>query len=59
MLPGGIAEKMRRERAHGPGDSEQLDVTVLMSDIRGYSGDRGARRSRPRSPGSSTRTAPR
>ena len=36
MLPGGIAEKLRRE-GRGAGDSEELDVTVLMSDMRGYS----------------------
>jgi adenylate cyclase len=36
MLPGGIAEKLRRE-GRGAGDSEELDVTVLMSDVRGYS----------------------
>jgi class 3 adenylate cyclase/DNA-binding NarL/FixJ family response regulator len=36
MLPGGIAEKLRRE-GRGAGESEELDVTVLMSDVRGYS----------------------
>jgi adenylate cyclase len=36
LLPGGIAEKLRREGRH-IGETEMLDVTVLMSDIRGYS----------------------
>ncbi|HEY4378018.1 MAG TPA: adenylate/guanylate cyclase domain-containing protein, partial [Acidimicrobiales bacterium] len=37
LLPGGIAEKVRRE--HRPiGESEDVVVSVLMSDIRGYSG---------------------
>jgi len=36
LLPGGIAEKLRRE-GRRIGESEMLDVTVLMSDIRGYS----------------------
>jgi class 3 adenylate cyclase/DNA-binding NarL/FixJ family response regulator len=36
MLPGGIAEKLRQQGAH-PGRTERLTVTVLMSDIRGYS----------------------
>ena len=36
LLPGGVAERLRREgRAFG--ESERLTVTVLMSDIRGYS----------------------
>jgi class 3 adenylate cyclase/DNA-binding NarL/FixJ family response regulator len=37
MLPGGIAEKLRGA-GRSIGETEQLDVTVLMSDIRGYSG---------------------
>ncbi len=37
LLPGGVAEKMRAEGRH-IGETEMLDVTVLMSDIRGYSG---------------------
>ncbi|MET0727046.1 MAG: adenylate/guanylate cyclase domain-containing protein [Acidimicrobiales bacterium] len=37
LLPGGLAEKLRREGRH-IGESEELEVTVLMSDIRGYSG---------------------
>ncbi len=37
LLPGGIAEKLRREGRH-IGESESVVVTVLMSDIRGYSG---------------------
>ena len=37
LLPGGLAEKMRRD-GHETGESERLDVTVLMSDVRGYSG---------------------
>ena len=37
LLPGGLAEKLRRD-GHEPGETERLDVTVLMSDVRGYSG---------------------
>jgi class 3 adenylate cyclase/DNA-binding NarL/FixJ family response regulator len=37
LLPGGIAEKLQAEGRH-IGQSERLNVTVLMSDIRGYSG---------------------
>ncbi len=36
LLPGGVAEKLRRE-GRRVGETEVLDVTVLMSDIRGYS----------------------
>ena len=36
LLPGGLAEKVRRDGA-GIGDVEELDVTVVMSDVRGYS----------------------
>jgi len=36
LLPGGLAEKLRREGRH-IGESEELEVTVLMSDIRSYS----------------------
>src|SRR5919204_1243231 len=36
LLPTGIAEKLRRERRK-IGETESLTVTVLMSDIRGYS----------------------
>jgi class 3 adenylate cyclase/CheY-like chemotaxis protein len=36
LLPGGLAEKLRRDGA-SIGDVEELDVTVLMSDVRGYS----------------------
>jgi adenylate cyclase len=36
LLPGGVAEKLRRE-GRRIGQTEMLDVTVLMSDIRGYS----------------------
>ena len=36
LLPGGIAEKLRRE-GRRIGETERLVVTVLMSDIRGYS----------------------
>ena len=35
LLPGGVAEKLLRE-GRRPGETEDLDVTVLMSDIRGY-----------------------
>lgn len=37
FLPGGIADKLRRE-GRRIGETEELEVTVLMSDIRGYSG---------------------
>jgi class 3 adenylate cyclase len=37
LLPGGIAEKLRAEGATA-GQTERLTVTVLMSDVRGYSG---------------------
>jgi class 3 adenylate cyclase/FixJ family two-component response regulator len=37
LLPGGIAEKLQSE-GRRIGQSERLNVTVLMSDIRGYSG---------------------
>jgi class 3 adenylate cyclase/FixJ family two-component response regulator len=37
LLPGGLAEKLRLEGRH-IGETEELEVTVLMSDIRGYSG---------------------
>ncbi|CAN5158663.1 hypothetical protein BH24ACT1_BH24ACT1_13430 [soil metagenome] len=37
LLPGGLAEKLRRDGRH-LGESEAVVVTVLMSDIRGYSG---------------------
>jgi len=36
LLPGGVAEKLRSE-GRRIGETEMLDVTVLMSDIRGYS----------------------
>jgi class 3 adenylate cyclase/ActR/RegA family two-component response regulator len=36
LLPGGVAEKLRLE-GRRVGESERLTVTVLMSDIRGYS----------------------
>jgi class 3 adenylate cyclase/DNA-binding CsgD family transcriptional regulator len=36
LLPGGLAEKLRRDGKH-IGESERLVVTVLMSDIRSYS----------------------
>jgi adenylate cyclase len=37
LLPGGLADKLRDEGRH-IGETERVDVTVLMSDIRGYSG---------------------
>jgi class 3 adenylate cyclase len=37
MLPGGLAEKLRRD-GRDIGLTERLNVTVLMSDVRGYSG---------------------
>ncbi len=36
FLPGGVAAKLQREGRH-LGDTEELEVTVLISDIRGYS----------------------
>jgi class 3 adenylate cyclase len=36
LLPGGLAEKLR-DQGVKPGVTERLTVTVLMSDIRGYS----------------------
>jgi class 3 adenylate cyclase len=36
FLPGGLAAKLRRE-GRRIGETEKLEVTVLMSDIRGYS----------------------
>jgi class 3 adenylate cyclase/FixJ family two-component response regulator len=36
LLPGGLADKLRSE-GRAIGESEQLEVTVLMGDIRGYS----------------------
>ena len=36
LLPGGVAEKMLAE-GRGIGETERLTVTVVMSDIRGYS----------------------
>jgi class 3 adenylate cyclase/FixJ family two-component response regulator len=35
LLPGGVAEMLRREGKH-IGQSEEVEVTVLMSDIRSY-----------------------
>src|SRR5918992_849018 len=37
LLPGGLAEKVRRE-GQRIGETEEVEVTVLMSDIRWYSG---------------------
>jgi class 3 adenylate cyclase/DNA-binding NarL/FixJ family response regulator len=37
LLPGGVAEKLRRE-GRAVGETEDLVVTVLMSDIRGFTG---------------------
>jgi len=36
LLPGGIAEKLRSEGRH-IGETERMEVTILMSDIRAYS----------------------
>jgi adenylate cyclase len=36
MLPGGIAERLRRG-GHDAGETQRLVVTVLISDVRGYS----------------------
>ena len=35
LLPGGVADKLRREGKR-IGETEELEVTVLMGDIRGY-----------------------
>ena len=37
MLPGGLSEKLREE-GRSIGETERMTVTVLMSDVRGYSG---------------------
>ena len=37
LLPGGLADKVRNE-GRAIGETEELVVTVLMGDIRGYSG---------------------
>ena len=37
LLPGGLAEKLRSE-GRRIGETERLEVTVIMADIRGYSG---------------------
>ncbi|HVF32940.1 MAG TPA: adenylate/guanylate cyclase domain-containing protein [Acidimicrobiales bacterium] len=37
LLPGGLAEKLRSE-GRKIGETERLTVTVIMADIRGYSG---------------------
>jgi len=37
LLPGGLVRKLR-EQGGQPGQTERLTVTVLMSDVRGYSG---------------------
>ena len=37
LLPGGLAEKLR-DGGRKIGETERMDVTVLMSDVRGYSG---------------------
>jgi len=37
LLPGGLAEKLRRDGGH-LGVTESVEVSVLMSDVRGYSG---------------------
>ena len=40
LLPGGLAEKLRNERRDIRAETERLDVTVLMSDIRVVLGHR-------------------
>lgn len=35
LLPGGVADLLRKQGRH-VGETEELEVTVLMSDIRGY-----------------------
>ncbi|MGH8993344.1 MAG: adenylate/guanylate cyclase domain-containing protein [Acidimicrobiia bacterium] len=37
LLPGGLAEKLRTD-GRQIGETEKVEVTVLMSDVRGYSG---------------------
>ncbi len=37
LLPGGVARKLLEE-GRGIGETEELEVTVLMSDIRGFTG---------------------
>ena len=37
LLPSGLAEKLRTDAGAATGRTERLEVTVLMSDVRGYS----------------------
>ncbi len=37
LLPGGLADKLRQDKG-AAGRTERMTVTVLMSDVRGYSG---------------------
>ena len=37
LLPGGIADRLR-QRGHATGEIQRLVVTILISDVRGYSG---------------------
>jgi hypothetical protein len=47
LLPGGLAEKIRRRSTGRSARPSGSMVTVLMSDIRSYSDDRRARRPEP------------
>jgi len=38
LLPTGLADRLRREGGLRIGQSEMVEVTLLMSDVRGYSG---------------------
>ena len=38
LLPTGLADRLRREGGLRIGQPEMVEITVLMSDIRGYSG---------------------
>ena len=58
LLPGGVAERLRDD-PDAIGRTERLDVTVLMSDVRGLLGHRGAQRPDRARRASSTGTGPR
>ena len=58
LLPGGLAEKLRTEGRH-IGESEELEVTVLMSRHPQLLHDLRAHHRPPTWPASSTSTAPR
>ena len=56
LLPGGVADMLRSQGPARPGETEELVVSVLMSDIRGLLDHRRARR--PERPGRPAERAP-